>query len=145
MNRRIISVEKEFEAVEKRPTRIPVGSRAKLSVTGKDPAYEYRFVNDTPGRINEFKQGGWEVCTNSEVDCGNFRAEEAGEVGSLASVVVDGGLGTRAYVMKIRKDWFAEDQAAQARQVDELENDQLQVNTNDGEYGSIKIDRTGRR
>lgn len=145
MTRRTLSVDKEIEAVEQRPTRIPVGLRPKLAVVGKDPGYEYRFVNDTPGRIDMFKQGGWEVVTNQEVDVGGNRAEEASAVGSLANVVVDGGTGMRAYVMKIKKEWFREDQAKAAEQIDELERDQLHVNVNDGEYGSIKIDRSGRR
>lgn len=145
MNRRTISVDRETEAVEQRPTRIPVGLRPKLAVVGKDPNYEYRFVNDVPGRIDMFKQGGWELVTNQEVDVGGNRAEEASAVGSLANVVVDSGQGTRAYVMKIKKEWFLEDQEAAARNVDSLERDQLSVNVNDGEYGSIKVDRSGRR
>lgn len=146
MNRRNpVNVESDSEAVEKRPTRIPVGMRPKLAVVGKDPAYAYRFVNDTPGRIDMFKQGGWELVTNQEVDVGGNRAEESSAIGSHANVVVDGGNGMRAYVMKIKKEWFLEDQAAQAEYVDSLERDQLSVNVNDGEYGSIKIDRSGRK
>lgn len=145
MNRRTLSVDRETEAVEQRPTRIPVGLRPKLAVIGKDPNYEYRFVNDTPGRIDMFKQGGWELVTNQEVDVGGNRAEESSALGSMANVVVDGGNGMRAYVMKIKKEWFQEDQAKAADYVDSLERDQLSVNVNDGEYGSIKIDRTGRK
>jgi|ERR1700744_985164 len=145
MNRRTLNVDKDSEAVEQRPSRIPVGLRPKLAVVGKDPNYAYRIVNDTPGRINMFKQGGWEVCSNDEVDFGNHRAEEASAVGSLASQVVDGGDGTRAYVMKIKKEWFDADFAESQKIIDELERDQISVNVNDGEYGSIKIDRSGRK
>lgn len=145
MNRRTLSVDTDSEAVEKRPARIPVGLRPKLAVVGKDPGYEYRFVNDTPGRIDMFKQGGWELVTNQEVDVGGNRAEESSAIGSHANVVVDGGTGMRAYVMKIKKEWFQDDQRAAEEYIDSLERDQLSVNVNDGEYGSIKIDRSGRR
>ncbi len=92
MNRRNASIEKnESEVASARPKRIAVGLRPKLSVDGKDPNYEYRIVNDTPGRIAMFQQSGWELCTNDEVNTGNFRADQAAELGSLAYHIVDGG------------------------------------------------------
>lgn len=145
MNIRRNIADKDSEAVEKRPQRIPVGMRPKLAVVGKDPGFVYRWVNDTPGRIDMFKQGGWELCSNQEVDVGNQRAEQASEIGSLASNIVDGGTGMRAYVMKIRKEWYDEDQKANEAHIDQLERDQITANVNDGEYGSVKIDRSGRR
>lgn len=145
MNRRNAntSVEQDLEATSDRPKRVAVGMRPKLSVVGKDPNYEYRIVNDYPGRVSGFKQDGWTLCTNSEVDTGSFRAEEASDEGSLATFVVDGGTGLKAYVMKIRKDWFLQDQQAHEENLREMEK-ALQPNNNDGGYGSIKIDRSGR-
>lgn len=145
MNRRTLSVDKETEAVEQRPNRIPVGMRPKLAVIGKSPDFAYRFVNDYPGRIDMFKQGGWILCTNDEVDIGNNRAEDATAVGSLASIAVSASEGTRAYLMKIRKDWYDADMVAQSQHIDQLERDQIATNANDGEYGSVKIDRSGKR
>ena len=146
MNRRNAntSVDKDSEATSVRPQRIAVGLRPKLSLIGKDPNYEYRIVNDTPGRISMFKQGGWELVTNDEVDTGSFRAEEASDVGSLASFIVDGGTGLKAYVMKIKKEWFdsfMDEHEQEVRRTEET----LRPNNNDGEYGSIKIDRSGRK
>lgn len=139
MNRR--NVENQAEV---RPARVPVGMRPKLAVVGKNPNFVYRWVNDTPGRISLFKQGGWELCTNDEVDVGNFTAEQSSGEGSLACQVVDGGTGQKAYVMKIKKEWFLEDQAAQEDEIRRNE-ETLQPNYNDGEYGKIVIDRSGRR
>ncbi len=146
MNRRNAntSVEKDSEATSVRPQRIAVGLRPKLALIGKDPNYEYRIVNDTPGRIAMFKHGGWELVTNDEVDTGSFRAEEASDVGSLASYIVDGGTGLKAYVLKIKKEWFEsfmDEHEAEVRATEET----LRPNNNDGEYGSIKIDRSGRK
>jgi hypothetical protein len=138
------SVDTEVEATSVRPKRIAVGLRPKLALVGKNPDYEYRIVNDTPGRIAMFKQGGWELVTNDEVDTGNFRAEEASDVGSLASYIVDGGTGLKAYVMKIRKDWYKEFMDEHEREVRATE-ESLRPNQNDGGYGEIKIDRSGRR
>jgi hypothetical protein len=146
MNRRNAntSVDQEVEATSVRPKRIAVGLRPKLSLIGKDPNYEYRIVNDTPGRISMFKQGGWELVTNAEVDTGNYRAEEASEIGSLASYIVDGGTGQKAYVMKIKKEWydaFMDEHEAEVQRTEET----LRPNHNDGGYGEIKIDRSGKR
>lgn len=146
MNRRNAntSVEQDSEATSVRPQRIAVGLRPKLALIGKDPNYEYRIVNDTPGRIGMFKHGGWELVSNDEVDTGNYRAEEASEVGTLASYIVDGGSGLKAYVMKIKKEWyksFMEEHEAEVARTEES----LQPNSNDGTYGSVKIDRSGRK
>jgi hypothetical protein len=146
MNRRNAntSVENDSEATSVRPKRIAVGLRPKLALIGKDPNFEYRIVNDTPGRISMFKQGGWELVTNDEVDTGNYRAEEASEIGSLASYIVDGGTGQKAYVMKIKKEWYLEFMKEHEEEVRRTE-ETLRPNSNDGEYGSVKIDRSGRR
>jgi hypothetical protein len=144
MNRRNNSVESNVETTSARPKRVPVGMRPRLAVYGKDPAFEYRWVNDTPGNVVLMKQHGWTVCTNEEVDTGNFRAEQASEVGSLAYAIVDGGTGMKAYVMKISKEEYAEIQQAYADEANARE-ETLQPNYNDGEYGSVKIDRSGRR
>jgi hypothetical protein len=145
MTRRNASIEKnESEATSVRPKRIAVGLRPKLSVEGKDPNYEYRIVNDTPGRIAMFQNSGWELCTNDEVNTGNFRADQAAELGSLAYHIVDGGNGLKGYVLKIHKDWykqFMDEYESEVRKSEET----LQPNSNDGEYGGIKIDRSGRR
>jgi len=145
MNRRNASItSNESEATSVRPQRIAVGLRPKLSLIGKNPNFEYRYVNDTPGRISMFKHGGWELCTNEEVDTGNFRAEEASELGSLAYAIVDGGNGMKAYVMKIKKEWydaFMNDHEDEVRKTEET----LAPNSHDGEYGRVVIDRSGKR
>lgn len=131
------------EAASARPVRRPVGTMAKLVVHGKDPNFEYRFVNDEPGRIAMFKQAGWQLCKNDEVDTGTFRAEEASELGSLAYSIVDGGTGMKAYVMRIHKDEYEEIQQILEREATASE-ETLRPNIADGEYGHVKIDRSGR-
>lgn len=143
MNRRIVET-KESEATSVRPKRVPIGARPRLSVQGKDPNYEYRIVNDSPGNVDLMKQNGWVVCTNAEVDTGTFRADQATELGSMAYFIVDGGNGMKGYVMKISKEEYQEIQDAYSDLAAEKE-ETLRPNYNDGEYGSVKIDRSGRR
>ena len=145
MNRRNANIEdKNQEATSVRPQRVPVGQRPKLAVVGKNPNYVYRYVNDVPGRIKDFERGGWELCTNAEVDVGNFRAEESSGEGSLACQVVDSGTGLKAYVMKIKREWFDEDQKAQEAET-RAQEETLLPNYNDGEYRKLVIDRSGRK
>lgn len=146
MNRRNATIieDKEVETAEKRPQRVAVGMRQKLDLIGKDPNFAYRFVNDIPGRINDFKRGGWQHCTNEEVETTNYRSDEASATGSLAYVIVDSGTGMKSYAMKIRKDWFDAFQKEYDAEVDKTE-EMLQPDTNDGGYGKLSIDRTGRR
>lgn len=145
MNRRNAntSVDQDMETASARPKRVSVGLRPRLALIGKDPNYSYRYVNDTPGRIAMFQQGGWEICKNDEVDTGNFRAEDATELGSLAYTIVDSGTGLKAYAMKIKKEWFDAFMAEAEEEVKRTE-ETLRPNNNDGGYGSVKIDRSGR-
>lgn len=144
MNRRTITLDQKVETTSARPKRVPVGMRPRLAVYGKNPNFEYRWVNDTPGNVALMQRNGWQVCTNDEVDTGNFRAEQASEVGSLAYSIVDGGNGMKAYVMKISKEEYQEIQEAYEVEASARE-ESLQPNSHDGEYGSVKIDRSGRR
>src|SRR5260370_17924334 len=131
----------EAGATSVRPKRTPVGLRPRLHLDGKDPNFEYRWVNDTPGNVANYKRHGWQVCSNEEVDTGNYRAEQASEMGSLAYAIVDGGNGMKAYVMKISKEEYKEIQDALEYETRRTE-DTMQPNFNDGEYVKVVIDRS---
>ena len=122
-----------------RPTRTPVGRRNILSVKGKEAGYEYRIVNDEFDRIDTFKEAGWEVVSNSDVSVGDKRVAASTTPGSAAQVNVGGG--AKGVVMRIKQDWYDEDQAAKRAQVKETE-DQLRRDARNGaDYGDIKYDR----
>jgi hypothetical protein len=144
MVNRKTALDNESTVTRARPKRTPVGARPRLHLEGKDPNFEYRWVNDTPGNIATYKNHGWQLCTNEEVNTGNFRAEQASEVGSLASDIVDGGTGMKAYVMKISKEEYQEIQDYY-EDINRASEETMHPNRNDGEYGEIRIDRSGRR
>jgi hypothetical protein len=128
------------EAIAKAPagrvTRTPVGSRNILTVKGKDPNYEYRIVNDVDDRIEQFKEAGYEIVSNSsDVQVGDKRVNSASSEGSVKQMAV--GQGTKAYLMKIKKDWFQEDQQAKQRRVDELEKATKEKARKASDYGDI--------
>ena len=103
-----------------RPQRTPITGRNVLTVTGKDPNYVYRIVNDVGDRIALFKEAGYELVDSDSVKVGDRRVNVASAEGSKAQVSVDRE-GTKAFVMRIPKEWYEEDQKAKQSQVDELE------------------------
>jgi len=111
------------ETIAKSPSgrvkRTPIGKRNILSVANKDPNYVYRVVNDTGDRIAAFEEAGYVVCEASEVKVGDKRVERVSSEGSKAQVAV--GKGDKAFVMKILKEYYDEDQEAKLQQVRELE------------------------
>lgn len=103
-----------------RPKRTRINGRNILTVSGKEPGYVYRIVNDVGDRVEMFKQAGYELVESEAVQVGERRVNAASALGSKAQVSVD-STGTKAFVMRIPKEWYDEDQRAKQSDVDELE------------------------
>lgn len=127
------------KAISKSPSgrvkRTPIGQRNKLTVLGKDPSYEYRIVNDTGDRIGQFQEAGWELVDAADVKIGDRRVDVASSEGSKAQISV--GSGQKAFVMRIQKDWYQEDQVIKQREVDLTEQSMYQE-AREGKYGEFK-------
>ena len=132
----------EKEAISKAPvsrvTRTPVSQRNILTVKGKDPAYEYRVVNDVDDRIAQFIEGGYELVNDSSTDVGDKRVSQGTSVGSKKIFSV--GQGTKGYLMRIPKEWYAEDQARKQGVVN-LQEASIKEKALDGTYGKLDITR----
>ena len=92
-----------------RVKRTPVGgARDLLTVLDKDPNYHYRFVmSDIPGRVQRFKDGGYEVVTEDH-EIGQNVVDRGSKLGSGVTAHAGGG---RMYVlMRIPREWYDEDQ-----------------------------------
>lgn len=130
------------EAIAKSPrgrvSRTPIGQRNILTVKGKDPDYEYRIVNDTGDRIAMFEEAGYELCEASDVQVGDKRVSKATPEGTKAQVSVGGG--QKAFVMRIKKEFFDEDQRAKQAHIDSLEQTMKDKALN-GTYGNLEISR----
>lgn len=121
-----------------RVRRSPLVNKGKLSVGRKDPDFEYRFVNDEGDNVADKMDRGWEAVLKSETVVGDKRVDSATAEGSLATVTV--GQGRKAVLMKIRKDWYAEDQMIKQAEVDKSEQ-ATKAEALDGNYGKIEITR----
>ncbi len=137
---------------QNKPNRIPVsGIRDIMTVLGKDPHFVYRFVVDKMergARMMRFERGGWTYARIDDLHGGITVGEESvyksKDHGSI--VRFPSGEGLFSYLMKIKKEWYDEDQAAKAAAIDEVEQTIIGTGRPDGEenkgqYGSVKISR----
>jgi hypothetical protein len=115
------------------------GRRNVLTVSGQDPDFHYRVVNDSGDRVQEFIDMGYGIVEKDSVRIGDKRVDNQSGEGSQARVSV--GQGMHAYVMRIRKDWYQEDQAAKQAHVDATEA-ATKEKALDGTYGKLEISRS---
>jgi hypothetical protein len=127
------------KAPERRVKRTPLGTRNVLTIAGKEPGFHYRFVNDTGDRVQEFLDMGYELVEQKDVRIGDKRLGAPSTEGSVAKASV--GRGTQAYVMRIKQDWYEEDQKAKQEYVDQTEA-ATKEKALDGTYGDLKITRS---
>lgn len=115
------------EAAEVR-TRIPMSvPRARLS-TPDIPGFHCHWINDHPGRVAQAVQAGYVFVSKSEAlvtvpDLAGSLVGEGTDLGDRVSLVVgrgEGGTPLRAYLMKIRQEWYHEDQRAHIAHVDAI-------------------------
>ena len=123
--------------------RVPVsGLRDILTVEGKDPAFHYHWVVDTDeqgGRIMKFKRGGYDLVPSSEVEIGQDTVYKSKQDGNIVRLPTGGG--KHSYLMKIKKEWYEQDQKDAQTSINETEQSMTRPDTADGgQYGSIKIE-----
>ena len=131
------------EAIAKAPRgrvqRTPIGTRNILTVAGKDPNYVYRVINDSGDRVQEFMDAGYELVEADSVRVGDKRVNAATAEGSKAQLSV--GQGQKAYVVRIKREWYDEDQAAKQVRVNQME-EATKAKALDGTYGKLDISRS---
>ena len=120
-----------------RVRRQPVGTRNRLNITGTEPGYEYRIVADRFGRIQEFENAGYEFVDAEKVNVGDSRISQPKPQGAKATVNL--GQGVTGYVMRQKKEWYDEDQAAKRASIHETQQSLRQVDKRDGSYGTVKF------
>jgi hypothetical protein len=101
------SLKKKIELI--RRNRTPLTVQKRLASFDRDPEYMYRWVNDTEGNIHRFKKAGWEHVDvqGKELEV-NHDFQDASWRQSALSQKVGGGI--TAYVMRIPKEIYREDQ-----------------------------------
>lgn len=119
-----------------RPRRNRINVRNRLTVANKEPGYMYRVVNDVEDRVEILKEIGYEIVNAGDVKVGEARVDVGSNVGSAASMSV--GNGVRGVVMRIREDWYNEDQANKQADIEQTES---AMKKQDGLIGEVQITR----
>ncbi len=123
---------------KRKPRRASInGTRNVLTVSGKEPGFEYRIVNDDGDRVSQFEEMGYEVVKDSSIKVGDRRIANPTKEGSPIQVSVGGG--QKAYLMRIREDWHKEAQEDKAKHVDEIEKSMLREAKNSADFGKISV------
>lgn len=131
-----------------KPKRVPVsGLRDIMTVTNQDPAFVYRWVQDTGeagGKVLKYKRGGYDFArtdsgeTHTVGDDAVYRSESNGSIIRLPT-----GGGQYSYLMRIPREYYEEDQAAKNEKIDALESTITGTGHPDGEdfgqYGEVKF------
>ena len=116
------------EVVEKRKERIPVGIRRKKLNANIAPGKVGRWVNDEPGRLQAFQDGGYEFVNDPQA------TDSSDEVGSRKSKLVDRRTGKKAYLMQIDKELYDADQKVKQKRNDDIDN-RIRNGTMDNKLG----------
>lgn len=120
-----------------RVTRASInGVRNVLTVSGKEPGYHYRIVNDEGDRIAQMQERGYEIVTDQTVKVGERRVANPTQEGSPVMASVGGG--KKAFVMRIPDEFYQEDKAAKAKYVDDMEGSMVRT-AKEGNYGKLEL------
>ena len=123
---------------EKRVVRKSLFQRGPQAIAGdKDPNYVYRFVNDIGSRVANFQSAGCEIVRDENLVVGDNRVFDPSASETGKKVVSNDG--TVSYLMRIKKEWHEEDQAAKQAYIDETEGAIKQTASQGADYGSVKL------
>ena len=126
-----------MEGKAQRTQRTPLANRSVLGIKGKEPGYVYRIVNDTGDRVASFQEQGYEIVTDSSITIGDRRVGKASADGSPVQVAV--GNGIDGYLMRIKEEYYKEDQAYKEQKLSELEQSMRKEAKDISDYGNLKI------
>lgn len=139
----------DSRTVEKRVrNRAPVGGyRDKLTVHGQDPDYSYRWVlssTEDSGRILQLLDRGYEFADSDSHSFGQSHVYKTEDGSSIIRVPAGKGDGY-LYLMRIKKEWYEEDQREKAKEIKneyEAVNDYVNTENSEGDsgvYGKVEI------
>lgn len=117
------------------------GTRGKLQVGKQIQGYHLYFFNDEPGRIQAALDAGWEFVSPEEVGYASSNVTNRNvDLGGRVSVVGsknDMGQPVQQVLLKIKQEWWEEDQADIQRR-----NDKTDAAIRKGK-GGANVDTTG--
>ncbi len=91
------------------------GLRLHIDKDKLDPAYEYRWVNDTPGRVQQLYGQDWDKVESSDIAGSSPGTVPTQHVGSEAGTPIN------AILMRKRKEFYAADQKEKQAPLDAMD------------------------
>jgi len=87
--------------------------------------------------VASFQEQGYEIVTDSSITIGDRRVGRASQDGSPVQVAV--GNGVDGFLMRIKEEFYKEDQAYKEQKLLELEQSMRKEANDIADYGSLKI------
>ncbi len=128
--------------LEMKPKRVPMGRRDVLAVTGiNENEFVPRWMNDIDDRLQRALEAGYSFVDSAGITVGDATPESVRGGGSVMTKRV--GNGTVAYLMKIPKEWYDQDQKAKDAKISHLEAEMKKELTDkaQGRYGSVSVEQ----
>lgn len=120
--------------------RIPLGGlKQRLQIADKDPAFHYRWINDKAHRIRDALMAGYQPVLSTGDEYNPEEDDHQSTDQWIKSKVsrTESGDPLIAYLFKIKKEWYDEDQAAKRQAVDTTEQEIYQGNVGNPEPGTV--------
>lgn len=124
----------------RKSNRVPAGGpRQRLSVGDeyKDENYVYRWVNDESGNVQRYLDGGYELVENADMQVGDGDQDGGSPVDSTVSSHVGRtrySTNGTAYLMRIRREYYEEDQEEKRRDRLETKKAMFQADPDMGQF-----------
>ena len=111
---------KDGNRAEERPRkRVPISVRNVLKWDDMEDGYHYRFVNDIENRIVQFKEAGYESIESPDVVGDQRSPGDPSPIATHVEKSVGGGI--KGILMRIRDEWYEEDQREKQSEIDDVE------------------------
>jgi hypothetical protein len=108
---------RQEETQQRRRRRESIGAdrNMKLGLPGdfKDANFEYRWVNDRPGRVQQLYGEDWDVVPSDKAD--------SNSIGTTVERVADKLSGEKTVLMRKPKKFYEEDQAEKKKALDKVD------------------------
>lgn len=122
-------------------TRVPAGGQRQRLAIGdeyKDENYVYRWVNDEAGNIDRYRQGGYDFVESTESPViGEDQQDHGQPVDSTVSMHVGRtrySTNGTAYLMRIRREYYDEDQEEKRKDRLETKKAMFQADPDMGQF-----------
>ena len=128
----------EAVARRNRRSRSPInGRRNILTVKGLAPGMVGRWVDNTPERVEQLMERGYEPVRES-VQVGDISIDSGAKLGAVKTKRVGGG--KEAILMQIPEEWYKADQKEKQKIVDQREAALKQESKDQQFYGKVVVD-----